>query len=224
MARLPSGRSSPKRAGIAMRRMPWAIYLWPGLPQLWRRGLWSGLLLATGFAALVDVMLLASLVWGELLSAFDLRLGWSVLGLLWGGSVVVSARWGRLEPPAKVAEAVEGLFRRALGEYLQGNWFEAETHLAHLLAANPRDVEGRLLRATLLRHTRRYDEALDELSRAGAARKCRSLAAGDRTRTNANCGSTSGNGGSRPLCGVRFPARSPAASRVSEVPKPAPGV
>ncbi len=148
-----------------MRRMPWAIYLWPGLPQLWRRGLWSGLLLATVFALLVDVMLLASLVWGELLSAFDLRVGWSALGLLWGLSTVVSARWGRLEPAAKVVAATDAMFRRSQNEYLQGNWFEAETHLAHLLAVNPRDVEGRLLRATLLRHTRRYDEALDELGR-----------------------------------------------------------
>jgi cytochrome c-type biogenesis protein CcmH/NrfG len=57
------------------------------------------------------------------------------------------------------------MFRTALGEYLQGNWFEAEQILGQLLELRPRDVEGRLMLATLLRHNHRLQEALDQLAR-----------------------------------------------------------
>jgi cytochrome c-type biogenesis protein CcmH/NrfG len=52
-----------------------------------------------------------------------------------------------------------------MSEYLQGSWFEAETKLLGLLRSAPRDVEARLLVATLLRRTRRHAEALDQLDR-----------------------------------------------------------
>jgi len=47
--------------------------------------------------------------------------------------------------------------------YLQGQWFEAEKRLIQLLRQNPRDVEARLMIATLFRHTRRWEEALRQL-------------------------------------------------------------
>jgi len=47
--------------------------------------------------------------------------------------------------------------------YLQGQWFEAEKSLVQLLRQNPRDVEARLMIATLFRRTRRWDEALRQL-------------------------------------------------------------
>jgi len=55
--------------------------------------------------------------------------------------------------------------REALTEYLQGSWFEAEAILGRLLRQVPRDVEGRLLLATVLRRTQRHDEALEQLDR-----------------------------------------------------------
>lgn len=148
-----------------MRRTPWATYLWPGLPQLWLSGMWSGLVLAVGFAAVVDLLLLASFVWVELLSPLHLRLGWLAVGALWGAAAVISV-WSesRSAVPRGVTSA-EVLFREALGEYLQGNWFEAEAILGRLVHLHPRDVEARLLLATLLRHTRRYNEALEQLDR-----------------------------------------------------------
>ena len=145
-----------------MRRMPRFTYLWPGLPQLWHAGSWTGLVLATGFAVLVDVLLLASFVWVELLQPRDLQLGWAATGLVWIGAAVLSIGFGRL-PTAAVS--ADSLFRGALREYLQGSWFEAETMLGKLLRLAPRDVEARLLLATLLRRTQRLDEALDQLYR-----------------------------------------------------------
>ena len=153
-----------------MGRMPRATYLWPGLPQLWDGGVWSGLILAVGFTALLNVLLLASYVWVELLSPTHLTLGWLAAGVVWLTAAVLSA-WNERSAPAKVrAVSAETLFREALSEYLQGNWFEAERVLGRLLQRFPRDVEARLMLATLLRHTRRYDESLEQLSRVSLLR------------------------------------------------------
>jgi hypothetical protein len=146
-----------------MRRMPWFACLWPGLYQLWLAGSWAGLVLAAGFALLLNTLLLASFVWVELLGVRDLRLGWLAVGLLWSGSLLFSLG-AAARGPRPVSRAVEGLFRQALNEYLLGNWFEVESTLAGLLRQAPRDVEGRLLLATMLRRTGRHDEALAHLS------------------------------------------------------------
>jgi hypothetical protein len=120
------------------------------------------LVLAAGFAVLVNVLLLASFVWVELLQPRDLQLGWAATGLVWIGAAVMSIGVGRL--PAQPASA-DSLFRGALREYLQGSWFEAESMLGRLLKQDPRDVAARLLLATLLRRTRRLDDALEQLYR-----------------------------------------------------------
>jgi tetratricopeptide (TPR) repeat protein len=147
-----------------MVRMPWIPYLWPGLPQLWYGGLWSGLALAVGSAVLLNVLLLATFVWVELLSPSYLRYAWLGTGALWIGAAATSAwfGWGGLSGRTTSAE---GMFREALHEYLKGNWFETERLLGQLLHSYPRDVEARLMLATLLRHTGRYPEALDHLGR-----------------------------------------------------------
>jgi hypothetical protein len=147
-----------------MGKMPWATYFWPGLPQLWCRGVWTGLVLAVGFGVLVDLVLLASFVWVEVLSPFHVRVGWLAVGSLWCISVMLSVAAG-LPKSAPRSGSTEGLFREALSEYLQGSWFEAEMALGQLLRHDPRDVEGRLLLATLLRHSSRYGEALEHLDR-----------------------------------------------------------
>src|SRR5260221_4796284 len=105
-----------------MRRMPWATYLWPGLPQLWYSGMWSGLVLAVGFAAVIDLLLLSSFVWVELLSPLHLRLGWLAVGSLWGAAALMSAWSGSRWVTSQSAASAEVLFREALNGYLQGSW------------------------------------------------------------------------------------------------------
>ncbi len=146
-----------------MVRMPWTTYLWPGLPQLWRHGLWWGLALAVGFGVLLNTLLMASFVWVELLSAGTLRLAWIAIGILWLGSAAASA-WHSWGVVPRVSGSAEAMFRAALCEYLKGNWFEAEQTLGRLLQMRPRDVEARLMLATLLRHNARYSEASEQLS------------------------------------------------------------
>lgn len=146
-----------------MVRMPWTTYLWPGLPRLWYGGLWSGLLLAVGFAALTNALLLATFVWVELLSPRYLQFAWLGTGAVWIGSAALSAWFGQGVP--RRATSAEAMFRGALREYLKGNWFEAQRILGRLLHLHPRDVEARLMLATLMRHTERHEEALEHLSR-----------------------------------------------------------
>jgi cytochrome c-type biogenesis protein CcmH/NrfG len=57
------------------------------------------------------------------------------------------------------------LFRAAQGEYLRGNWFEAELALNQLLERNPSDADARLMLATLLRRIGQPSEAAENLRR-----------------------------------------------------------
>lgn len=144
--------------------MPKLACLWPGLPQLWMRGAWSGLALAVGFTVLVNLAVAASLVWTEWLSAGLLSACWGAVLALWLAAAGVSLRGAGDDAERKVS-AEEDLFREAQAHYLRGNWIEAETMLTRLIGRDARDVDARLMLATLKRHTNRLDEAEDELRR-----------------------------------------------------------
>jgi hypothetical protein len=147
-----------------MRVVRWATYLWPGLPQLWFEGMWSGLALAIGFALPLNLLLVASLVWVKLLEPSVLRFGWLALGLTWVGSLVVMGWGSKARTARSQSTSQEDLFRRALAEYLRGAWFEAESLWGQVVAQNERDVDARLMLVTLLRRTKRYDEARRQLA------------------------------------------------------------
>jgi thioredoxin-like negative regulator of GroEL len=88
---------------------------------------------------------------------------WVLTGLVWAGSAAY-ARYGdrrRAVPSDPSAD----VYVEAREQYLKGNWFEAECLLTRILQRNPRDLEARLLLATLLRHTGRRDEAANQLDR-----------------------------------------------------------
>jgi hypothetical protein len=142
-----------------MRRMPWATYLWPGLPQLWIHGSWSALGVAVGAAIWLNLALLGSFGWSELIGP-ELRTAlWGVLGVVWAAAAVGSSVWSRRLGPREQTDPAADPFSEALEHYLQGNWFQAERTLGGLLRKNVRDLDARLMLATLLRHTGRFDEA-----------------------------------------------------------------
>jgi hypothetical protein len=146
-----------------VRRMPWVTFLWPGLPQLWIRGDWSSLAVAGAAAALLNMALLGSFGWSELI-ARDLRtVLWVALGVAWVGSAVVSVAWYRRQGTCDCGDSCGDAFGEALEHYLKGNWFQAQRVLAGLLRQNARDLDARLMLATLLRHTGRLEEATGEL-------------------------------------------------------------
>jgi len=158
-----------------MHSSPYIICLWPGLPRLWIRGDWVALATAVAFGAALNLALVSSFVWPELLPpAFNL-IGWFILGTVWLASVFQAYRsLPHLREPPRVDD--RGLFIQAQAEYLRGHWFEAETLLRQLLRHCSRDVDVLLMLATLYRRTRRYDEAgkqLDRLDRLDEAHKWR---------------------------------------------------
>lgn len=116
--------------------------------------------MALGFALALDGVILASLVWDEMLGTGLLRLAQLAVAIGWLAGVVMNRR--RLARRDKV-DAAGDLFPAALAEYLQGNWFVAEQKCRDLIRLRRDDVEARLLLATLLRHVDRKDEARAEL-------------------------------------------------------------
>ncbi len=127
-----------------------------------------------GAAALLCVALLGTFVWTELLTVKLRILYWLLLLAVWSGSAAWFAWSDRRRQVRPEPEGSQDLFRQSLDHYLQGNWLEAQQTLGRVLRGNRRDVEARLLLATLLRHTGRPVEAarqLDVLARLDEACK-----------------------------------------------------
>lgn len=148
----------------AMHRRHWIAYVWPGLPQL-LQGSWSGLGWAVLAAGLLQVALLTTWVWTEWIPGSAKLALWGGIILLWSGAVLASSSFWTVRTPSKeeTSPRSDTLFAEAIDFYLQAQWFEAEKILIRLLRQNPRDVEARLMIATLFRHTHRWDEALRQL-------------------------------------------------------------
>jgi len=170
---------------VPTRKIHKTAYFWPGLPQLWNRGSWAGLLVAVGFTALANVLLLATLVFSEWLALETRLIGSAVLAVVW-----LLARWQsrteRLAFRLNATEATDAtdeqelsdeeaserppaerdlFFREAQGHYLSDDWVATEQVLLKMLKQDARDVESRLMLATLWRHQGRGAEAVRQLDR-----------------------------------------------------------
>lgn len=140
------------------------ICLWPGLARLWLRGEWRGLLSAILFAACLNLTLVTTFVWKDLVGSDFPKFVWPAIGVVWLVSAWRSF-WSlpKLSSPDFDASVTEDLFLQAQREYLIGPGPEAESLLLRILRIDPEDVDARLMLATLYRHTRRLDEALGQL-------------------------------------------------------------
>ena len=148
---------------------------WPGLPQLWVRGSWVGLAVAVGFTALANVLLLATCVFHQWLSSNTKLAGLGLMAVLWLGSWWHSRQWCRSE--GSLGSSADGtkseqrdeqqnrLFSEAQRLYLQNDWVRTEQLLLKLLKQDARDIESRLMLATLWHHQGRKAEALRQLDR-----------------------------------------------------------
>ena len=146
-----------------MRKTPWALYVWPGLPQIWAYGNWSGLFLALAAAVAFDVVLLVSFGWTELIGQSLRTVLWVVFGVGWAAAIGWSVYECRRQTVARFAEPKEDSFGQALDHYLKGDSYEAEQILEGLLRRNARDLDARLMLATVLRRAGRLDEATQQL-------------------------------------------------------------
>ena len=148
--------------------------LWPGLARLWFRGEWLGLLTACAYAALVNMLIVTTLLWTEVAPEYLRWAGWIVAIFWWLVAACLSLRDLPNLTSGEPHEVNQGLFAAAQTEYLKGNWIEAEACVRKLLRRAPRDVESLLLLATIQRRTRRHDEArvqLQQIARLDAANR-----------------------------------------------------
>ncbi len=171
---------------------------WPGLARLWLRGHGVSLVIAVGFSILLNLALVATFQWPELLGGTFRIIAWPIIivsGVIsffvsqhmiptWASPPRMTAEEERDEFSRKSSESTpcpiseepadivvgepsglssDTLFNRVQHEYLKGHWNEAETLLNRRIEIAQRDVEARLMLATLLRHTRRPDEATKQL-------------------------------------------------------------
>lgn len=148
-----------------MRTIRLITCLWPGLAALWWRGSSTGLLAAASFAALLNVVMVATFVWPELFGATVPTLGWLAVAAVWIGAVLRSFRHLPSQRDGHVAAGDVDLFVQAQGEYLKGHWLEAERLLEERLSDQPGDAESILLLATIYRHSRRQADADEQLAR-----------------------------------------------------------
>ena len=148
--------------------------VWPGLPWLWLRGSRTGLVLALAFAVAVDVGVLTTFIWPELVGlGFTIAL-WTATAAIWLVSTVSAAATLPRPLPGVRAAAADALFVKARDAYLSRDWVAAQAHLHDLLRIAPTDGDAQLLWATLLRRVGRpaeSREALTQLSRSDSGRR-----------------------------------------------------
>ena len=140
----------------------------------------GGFGLALGTAAALDLLLPITFGWSELISRTARTRIVGGLGFVWvvaSGLVGYSRRRRRPRSPSYPQR--RRFYRGSSDHYLKGDYYQAERVLEGLLRRNLRDVDARLMLATLLRHAGRLDEAagqLDTLARLEGAE----MAVGDR--------------------------------------------
>ncbi len=150
---------------MATTRTHWTLYLWPGLPQLWLQGKWSGLAVTLFAAAALNASVAVSFGWSDWLGSGVRTLYWAVFAVAWSIGVIAGAIQLRKSFAHEVAEGADDPFRTANELYLQGDLFAAEKILNGLLRRNARDADARLRLASVLRRMRRLGEAKNQLDR-----------------------------------------------------------
>ncbi|MCP3695781.1 MAG: hypothetical protein GY917_26520 [Planctomycetaceae bacterium] len=154
-----------------MQRATWITCCWPGLPQLWLRGQWRGLVTALAFAVLVNLGLAATFIWPQWWPASWCQVLWGGLGLTWCITAIHSCRF---VAGWKISTTIstdrdwtrqneDDYFSRAQAHYLKQNWFEAEQCLSSAVSVNAHDIDAFLMLISLFRHTGRHQEAKEVL-------------------------------------------------------------
>jgi hypothetical protein len=152
-----------------MTSLRYATLVWPGLPWAWLRGSRAGLVIALAFAVSLDVAVVTTFVWPDLVELPFTVAAWTAVAVVWLVSTISAAA---AFPPqlARPAPAqVDPLFVKARSAYLARDWVAAETRLRELLTLAPTDGEAQLLLATLLRRAGRLAEASDALTKLSAS-------------------------------------------------------
>jgi tetratricopeptide (TPR) repeat protein len=146
---------------MSLRSMVW----WPGFINLWTRGELYSLFVALLFAAILNIALLATLVWQEWLAVWTIRSLWVGLVIAASWSFVSSFIFARSFGAVQSNQEANQLLAIAQKDYLRGNYLEAEATLHRVLGPGNEDIEAALLLTAVLRRTGRPRQALECLQR-----------------------------------------------------------
>jgi hypothetical protein len=129
------------------------------------------LAVAVAAAALLNAVFLGTWFWTDIFAPGLRIICWVLLGAAWS---IAAGYWAWKDrpghplagrgPTAASGKSGGKVFEEAQEDYLKGNWFEAERKLNLLMRRDEHDLEARLLMATLLRHTKRFDDATHQLN------------------------------------------------------------
>ncbi len=146
--------------------------LWPGLPALWWQGAMTGVCVAVAFALALNVALIVTFLTPELLSPLAILGVWLVVTACWiiawvraSRRVVQHPAGEPSQPKTSEEEAVIDPFPAIQLEYLRGNHAEAAEMLHLHLKTQPADADAHILLATLYRHSEKFDDATQQLSK-----------------------------------------------------------
>lgn len=155
------------------RRLPIVLLsFWPGLAQIWTGQEVLGLILATLFAATLNLAILSKYLWTEAFASGLPGFFASLAALTWLAALGYTLWWLWQCHPARHREAIDGLFRQAAESYLQGRWDDSRRGLEQLLSLDETDADALMQLATLYLRT-----GQDDLARA-TFRQCQDLEGG----------------------------------------------
>lgn len=179
------------------RHLHWAAYLWPGLPHLWMRGSLAGLTLALAFSVVLNVLVLATLVWPAWLeSRLKVACAATAFGLWVAALAETRGELRRLAaqrqaallstpPPTDALTPDDQLLREAQRSYLRGEFRLAEDALRTAIRRDRDDFEARFWLVSVLRaagRVRQADRLMRRVERLDAARGWRHEIADERER------------------------------------------
>lgn len=142
--------------------------MWPGLPELWFRGKWSGLPAAITFAIVLNVLLVARFIYPQWLEPLMVRLVFWAFVAIWVGLFIKAIRGLPQMLAPRMTSKTEDRYDEARTQYLKARWYEAEALLAECLETDPRDAPAMLLLASVYRKTDRFSAAQQTLQCMGS--------------------------------------------------------
>lgn len=143
----------PRRLSIAL------LSIWPGLAQIWTGQEILGLILASLFAATLNLAILSRFLWTEAFASGMPAFFAAVAAITWVAALGYTLWWLWRCHPERHREEIDGLYRMAVESYLQGRWDESRRLLEQVLSLDETDADALMQLATLYVRTYQTDLA-----------------------------------------------------------------
>jgi tetratricopeptide (TPR) repeat protein len=133
----------PRRIWLA------GLSVWPGLAQIWSGQDVLGMILAVGFAATLNLALVARYIWTDAFGPSWAGFFMALAIASWCASLGYTLWWVWLCHPDRHKVEIDRLFREATEYYLQGRWNEARKRLEQILSRDETDADALMQLGTL---------------------------------------------------------------------------